>query len=386
LRYDGSVSIAVAWRLTNCRCLPGQFVPHGHESSPEENMIGRIGSGRTSCLASWMFAIMLAVPVASAPTWKLQLAIHYLPPATNHSQYDVVLAWPGQVLFLGGSDIGGHGKPKAERLMNGIPQSLPLPIGAHSWITAASAPSRTDIWAVTILGGSVLKWNGSAWKTAPRGNWKTGTRFTGITALSSTNVWVFGTSGRRYPGAGTWHFDGTSWTRVNGVAGGIFQASAAARTDIWGIGNAGRTGNALLHFGGSAWQRVRPTALAGFTYTHVLALSRANVWVEGSVAGVPKLGHFNGHGWTELRMPGRTAATGMCRDGRAGMWVIANSGAAPSIVLDRSRTGTWTTSVVSQNTANEILACALVPRTTRAWGAGKASAPQGSAAAAYRAG
>jgi len=346
----------------------------------------RIGFGSISRLASCLCAVTLVVPAATSPTWTLRLAIHYLPPANSHSQYDVVFAWPGQVWFLGGSNIVGHGKPKVERLHNGKPQSLPLPPGPHSWITAASAPSRNDIWAVTFLGGSVLHWNGSAWKTAPRGNWKTGTRFTGITALSPTNVWVFGTSGRRIPGAGTWHFDGTKWTSVNGVAGGIFQANAAARTDIWGIGNEGRFGNALLHFGGSAWRRVRPAALTGFTYTHVLALSRSNVWVAGSVAGVPKLGHFTGHGWNLLRMPGKTPATGMCRDGRAGIWVIANSGAAPSVVLDRSRTGTWTRSLVSHNAANQVLACALVPGTMQAWGAGKAAAPQGSAAAAYHTG
>jgi hypothetical protein len=373
LRYDGCVSIACSR-------------PHGNRSGPEGNVISHLGSGRTSCLASCIFALMLAVPAASPPAWKLELAIHYLPPVDSRSQYDAVLAWTGQVWFFGGSNIGGHGKPKVERLMNGIPSSLPLPTGPHSWITAVSAPARTDIWAVTYLGGSVLEWNGSAWKTAPRGNWKTGTRFTGITALGPKNVWVFGTSGHRYPGAGTWHFDGTSWTRVTGVAAGLFQASAAGRTDIWGIGNAGRTGNALIRFGGSAWRRVRPAALAGFTYTHVLALSRTNVWVEGSVAGVPKLGHFDGRGWAELRMPRRTPGTGMCRDGRAGMWVIANSGAAPSVVLDRSRTGIWKTFLVSQNAANEVFACALVPGTTRAWGAGKAAAPQGSAAAAYRAG
>jgi len=40
--------------------------------------------------------------------------------------------------------------------------------------------------------------------------------------------------------------------------------------------------------------------------------------------------------------------------------------------------------MVSANPADEVLACALVPGTTRAWGAGKAAAPQGSAAAAYR--
>ena len=107
--------------------------------------------------------------VTNLPPWSLKLAIHYLPPATNHSQYDVVLAWPGQAWFLGGTNVAGAGKPKAERIKNGVPESTDLPTGAHSWITAASAPSRDDIWAVTFLGGSVLNWNGSAWKTEPRG-------------------------------------------------------------------------------------------------------------------------------------------------------------------------------------------------------------------------
>ncbi len=346
-------------------------------------MISRRYLGSTSRLSSWMLAVALAVPAASPPAWTLRLAIHYLPPATNHSQYDVVLAWPGQAWFLGGTDIGGHGKPKAERIKNGIPRAFLLPAHEHSWITAASAPAPTDIWAVTFLGGYVLHWNGSRWLAAPRGNWKTGTRFTGITAVSPTDVWVFGTRGQRYPGAGTWHFNGTTWTRVTGPGGAIFQASSAAKSDIWGIGNAGSTGNALLHFGGKAWRRVRPAALAGFAFTHVLALSRSNVWVVGRAGGRPKLGHFDGHSWRALRMPGRVAATGMCRDGRGGMWVIANTGTAPSVVRERSAGGTWTTAMVSANPADEVLACALVPG-PRTWGAGKAAAPQGSAAAAYR--
>lgn len=346
-------------------------------------------------VAGWLAAIALAVPALTAasrapavglPPWTLRLAIQYLPPATNRSQYDVVLAWPGQAWFLGGTDVGGNGKPKAERIRNGRPEAAMLPSSAHSWITAASAPSPSDIWAVTFHGGTVLNWNGSAWRTEPRGNWKAGTRFTGITAISPTDVWLFGTTGRHHPGGGTWHFSGTSWTRVKGVAAGIFQASAAGKSHIWGIGNAGHPGNALFRLSGSSWRRIRPRALAGFTYSHVLALSASNVWVAGLVAGVPKLGHFNGHGWTRLQMPGVAAATGMCRDGRGGLWVIANTGRSPSFVRNRSAGGTWRTAKVSRNAANRVMACALVPGTVRAWGAGKASAPRGSAAAAYRTG
>jgi hypothetical protein len=325
-----------------------------------------------------------SLPAGSASSsWTLKLAIQYLP-TTNHSQYDAVVVEPGEVWLLGGSDVGGHGHPVAERLVNGVPQQVQLPSGPHSWITAASALSPHAIWAVTALGGSVLTWNGSAWAVATRGAWKSGTRFTGITAISATDVWVFGTAGRLHPGAGTWHWNGSTWNQAGGAAGGIYQASKASATDLWAVGEAGGTMSALLHRGGKGWQRVRPAALAGFTYTRVLALARHNVWVAGSVAGSPELGHFNGTRWTALTMTGNVAATGLCPDGQGGLWVIANTGTSPSRLLHRSASGTWTTSTVSSVARNEVLACSLVPGTTVTWGAGKAAAPQGSAAAAYR--
>ena len=143
-------------------------------------MLSRRRSAGHGRVVSWGLAITLAASAAAAgtaaaagpaaaagapaaagtPAWKLRLAIQYLPPATNHSQYDVVLAGSAQTWFLGGSDVGGHGKPEAERIKNGVPRSMALPAGLHSWITAASAPSQADIWAVTFLGGSVLNWNG----------------------------------------------------------------------------------------------------------------------------------------------------------------------------------------------------------------------------------
>jgi hypothetical protein len=333
--------------------------------------------------AGWS-AAAAATGTGTGRAWHLKLAIHYLPPATNRSQYDAVIAEPGQTWLFGGSDIGGHGTPEIERITNGVPHAAGLPAGAHSWIAAASAASSADTWAVTYLGGTVLRWNGSYWSAASRGGWQPGTRFTGITAVSRSDVWVFGTAGHRYPGAGTWHLSGSAWTRVRGVAAGIFQASKAGPAEIWAVGNAGAPGNALFRFGGGSWRRVRPASLAGFRYSRVLAGGARDVWVAGSVAGTPRLGHYNGRRWSLLRMPGTTVASGLCRDGRRGLWVIANAGSGPSGVLDRSAAGTWRTVPVSSHAADKVLACSLLAGTQRTWGAGQAEAPRGTAAAGYR--
>ncbi len=319
----------------------------------------------------------------SQKTWELKLATRWFPPLTSRSEFTNVVAEGRTGWFFGGSNFAGRGVPEIERRNNGHWHTETLPSGLHSSISAASAVSPDNIWAVTYLGGAVLNWHGSHWHVIPGGGWSSNAQVTGIVAFSSQNVWLFGANGRRHRGAGTWHLSGTRWVQVGGMAADIYQASAASPTDMWGFGGVQGSRNALLRFRGSTWAHVRPAALAGFTYSFVLALSPTSVWVAGSVAGTPKLGHYDGHGWTSLSMPALVPATGMCRDGRGGLWVIANSNFGPSFVLDRSASGHWTTVPVGRTSASQVLACALLPGRTSTWGAGKAPAPSGSAAAVY---
>ena len=323
-------------------------------------------------------------PAAGTPSWQLSLIVQYLP-STNQTQYVAVIAGARQAWVFGGSNLAGHGVPEVAHRINGQWGFPLLPAGLYSWIAAASAQSPADIWAVTHLGGFLLHWNGSNWQTEPRGGWRASVQFTGINAVSARSVWLFGAGSRGHPGGGTWHWDGTSWSPISGIAGGIRQASPVSATDMWAIGGIGGTMNALLRFSGSSWAHVTPAALAGFRYSDVVALAARNVWVAGLVAGQPKLAHYDGRGWTVRKMPGTVAATGICRDGRGGIWVIANSGKAPSELRDLSAAGRWTTATVSSSSADEILACALVPGTQAAWGAGKSAAlnVKGSAAAVY---
>jgi hypothetical protein len=314
-------------------------------------------------------------------TWTPKFVVQY-GSFSNHSQYGAVVVERGQTWFFGGSNVTGPGTPKIAYRKNGHWQSPPaLPSGLHSWIVAASGTSPRDIWAVTFLGGSVLRWNGTAWTSATRGGWRAGTQFTGILALSAANVWLFGASGPHHAGAGTWHWSGRAWSRVGGAAAGLAQASAASPTDLWAVGS-----RQLARFNGTSWHQVHPGTLAGFRYRRVLALSPGNVWVAGTLSGSPELGHFDGHGWTAVRVPGLAPATGMCRDGSGGLWVIANSGKTPTGVLHRSAAGRWSFARVGSSAKDEVLACAWVPGTTAAWGAGKAAPPPGAtgtAAAAY---
>lgn len=347
----------------------------------------RLAAGLATSLAVGLTmagTVAAASPPASRSAWQLRLVIQYRRPVLGSSQYLVTLAEPRDTWFFGGSNLAGRGVPEVALRTGGKWQYPALPNGLRSWIAAASAQSPSDIWAVTYLGGAVLNWNGSAWRTEPAGNWAAGTQFTGINAVAADSVWLFGAGGSSFPGAGTWHWNGSAWTRKQGLAGDIRQASAISATDIWAIGGIGGTRNALLQLSGTTWRHIRSTALAGFRFSDVLALGRGNVWVAGSVAGDDLLSHFDGQRWTTTTMPGSVPATGICRDGRGGLWVIANSGHGPSVVRDRSATGHWTTSTVSSSSADELAACAWSPQTRTAWGAGKSAALQtGSAAAVY---
>lgn len=336
-----------------------------------------------------MAALTLAAAADAAaprPHWVLKLAVHYLPSGSNRSQYDAVLTTGRTAWFFGGSNVGRRGKPEVEKRAKGRWSASPLPFRLQSQIIGASAISPADIWAVTSLGGTVLRWNGSAWAVVPKGRWDSRAQFTGIVALSPRNVWLFGAAGLTRRGAGTWHWSGTKWTETRGVFGDIGMASATSPFDIWGIGDIGGangTMNALVRFKAGKWRQEVPSALAGFTYSFVLVLGPSDVWVAGSVAGTPELGHFDGFGWAVISMPGFVPASGMCRDGRGGLWVIANSGFGRSSVLDRSAAHKWTSVPVSPTSADEVFACAPVPHTAATWGAGEAEAPAGSAAAVY---
>jgi hypothetical protein len=298
-------------------------------------------------------------PVDARPTARISRAIseiavirHYGQP-TNASGYSaIVVTGARQAWAFGGTNPGGPSLPVAERWNGTTATPATLPPGLRGFISDASAPSARDVWAASQYGGYVLHWNGRAWHVARR--WAGG-QITGLTAISSTDVWTFGTTATGSRGSGTWQFNGTSWHSVAGLAGSIYRASAVSRRDIWAIA-AGPAADSILRYEDGTWHLVRTgRALAGVQPHDILAISERDVWVLGNQvgrSGVVRLvlAHWNGARWARL-MSGEHAWAGRLAPGPRGTVLVTATPAnasATGLILEASAHG-WQLAISIQS-------------------------------------
>lgn len=136
----------------------------------------------------------------------------------------------------------------AKPLCDLIWSKVELP-GADSY-TGIAALSSSDVWAVGFNRGAKLSsvishWNGTEWKNVrDAGTGEAGNQLYGVAALSPRDVWAVGyfssASGAEHPL--TEHWDGVQWTAVpnpdlQGVTGGRLNAVAALSSgDVWAVG------------------------------------------------------------------------------------------------------------------------------------------------------
>ena len=289
-------------------------------------------------------------PLAGRPAkltgagFRVAASRHFGEPG-NASGYSVIVSTGRrQAWAFGGTNPGGTSAPVAERWNGRTLTQSRLPPGLRGFINAASAPSARDVWAASEYGHYVLHWNGTSWRLARR--FAPGP-ITGLTAISATDVWVFGTTASGAVGAGTWRFDGHRWARGTGRAASIYRASAISRRDIWAI-SAARSGASVVRFNGRYWRRV-PTGrvLAGLRLHDILAVSAASVWLLGYRPGTggvhPVLVHWDGSDWTRItaRM---TGWPGLLARGPAGSVLVTATSAdadadATGLILPASTRG-----------------------------------------------
>jgi hypothetical protein len=321
-------------------------------------------------------ALVLAAGVpaqAAATSWSVVLTQHY-GPATNYSVYTAVAAPGADDAWAFGTTNGAGepapGTPVAEHWNGTKWSSSPLPSGLSSEIFAASAVSASSVWAVTEGGGDILHWNGSAWSVSEHAPGSSDLLFTGITAVSNTDVWAFGFASVG-PGHGTWHYNGHTWTQVNGSAVGLESASAVSAKNIWAIGSSseGPAGRVLEHYNGTSWEPVTAAALSGLAFGGIQALSSTNVWaIAENSSNQALLVHFNGSQWTSVTVPySGISLNYFAPDGQGGFWVDAYDGTTKTWVLHYSAAGQWSRTALSTGSMGPL---ALVPGTTSLWGVG----------------
>jgi hypothetical protein len=322
-------------------------------------VLGGAGGGRPAAGAAQVAGVpgaagpsgMASVVGAAGPAgWRMVATRHYGDPDDASGYSAVVAAGRSSAWAFGGTNPGGGSVPAAARWAGGQWRPWPLPAHLSGFIGDASAASSRDIWAVSYSSGYVLHWNGTRWRVAK--SWHQHDVLTGVTALSPTNVWVFGTTTTGTRGLGTWHFTGRGWARAGGRANEIYRASAVSWRDIWAVA-ANARGGFVEQYDGRSWRRARTGRLLADTrLDDVLALSHRDVWVVGNLQtrhgdGRMLIAHYDGRRWTRVLTRRHADIGRLAPDGAGGIWITAdNTGTRSDALighLPRHGRLTWTT-------------------------------------------
>ncbi len=309
----------------------------------------------------------------SSTTSLAAVGKHY-GPAGNFSGYSVIAVTGRRSAWVfGGTNPGGPSSPVAARWNGTTLQTVALPAGLTGFISAASASSASNAWAVSGYGGYAVRWSGSRWLVARR--WQQG-QITGVLAVSPHEVWVFGTALDGTRGVGTWLFNGYSWKAINGPPGDIYQATAWHR-DIWAIA-ATSHGDRIEHYNGTAWRQVQVgPALDRVEETSIAAVSGSDVWVLGNMAGRAGpgrvvLARWNGSRWTRIMTSVHAWAGQLANGSHGGVLATATpaSSAAVGLILRVSTLGRVAAVTVASGLGSGVSDVALAPGSQSLWATG----------------
>lgn len=178
-------------------------------------------------------------------------------------------------------------------------------------LKSVAAASDNDIWAVGDAfddQGSyqtlIEHWNGSTWSIVSGAKLdSTFSHLYGVTAISSTNVWVVG-----FYASGIWkslaeHWDGTSWKLVSspnpGSDSNVFNSvTAISANSIWAVGyslnSSDSTRTLIEHWNGTSWNVISsPNVGSGSNYLAATAhVSGAKTtWAVGNYYEVDSTTH-----------------------------------------------------------------------------------------------
>jgi hypothetical protein len=193
-------------------------------------------------------------------------------------------------------------------------------------LSGVAAVSATDVWAVgshfdATIGGSaglIEHWNGTRWSIVPSPT--SASNLTSVAVISSSDVWVTGEAGLQPIFE---HWNGKTWSAFSGppvsaayVA--VTGITAVSSTDVWAVGTTRAPGRRPAppyqtlaeHWDGQKWSIVAsPDPVAGNNvFIQAAAISGSDVWAVGYDYGAtggasPLLANWDGTKWNTVQAP-----------------------------------------------------------------------------------
>ena len=263
-------TLAEHWNGASWQVIPSPNVPNQHNKlnavtavpgSP--NNLWAVGTAGTSALilhwSGTQWTIVPSPQVGVNPTLTSVVAI---------SANDV---WAAGYTFSGSRQV------TLTEHWNGSTWSVvpsPNPSATYNYLLGVTALAPNNVWAVgnfNATGGNqqtlILKWNGTAWvQVAGDNTGPIGAQFTlsAVSAISGSDIWAVGDNSHTLAE----HWNGARWSIVSspnaGVGDNILNAvSDSASSDVWEVGyySFGTwTRTFIEHWNGAAWN-----SAAGFS-------------------------------------------------------------------------------------------------------------------------
>jgi hypothetical protein len=319
--------------------------------------------------------------------WVLELNQHFGSPG-NAAGYSAILLAHGRLWVFGGTNPGGQSSPVIASFADQRWRTARLPGRLSDFITDASAPGPSDIWAISSYGRYVLHFDGTRWRLVKR--WDRAGSFSDIVATSPRSAWVFGTSAYGYGSLGAWQYNGRSWLPLTGVASHIYRASAVSSRDVWAI-EAGHSTDGVLRFDGRSWRRERVSkAISAIRWNDILAKSVHNVWLAGNESAKYHyrlvLAHWNGKRWAMI-VTRMSALAGQLADAGANRVLVTATSSAllpTGLIVLVTNTGRITSSTIASSFGAGISDAVYEARTAAIWASGATLTRLGGDAAVWK--
>ncbi len=354
---EGALTAVAALSASDAWAVGQYEAPDSLQRTLIEHWNGTSWTQVSSPNSSQRFNVLLAVASVSAnDAW----AVGYGVTASNKNE-QFIEHWDGKTWTITPNPTVSQGDSTLSGVA-AISGSDVWVVGSTTAQNSAGSPSHTE--------PLVEHWDGASWKVvasaavpAADPNSASFSQLTGVTAISSKDVWAVG---RNFDKPLIEHWDGRTWKVVPDANPDSFQGtptdiSAASNNDVWAVGSGldnGQRGcgleNSILveHWNGSRWSSVPfakpPNASYNFSFNSIVAIAVNDAWLVGGYETLatkthaffaPVIEHWDGARWSIVTSPTISTHTGFTdvaavRGGPA--WVVGQieltNGAGPTVI------------------------------------------------------